>query len=218
MTKRVRDSSVGRWAKEKLDALGQYLNFYTTVLKKQGHWLQGTTFFDAFAGPGLSRIRTKERATEPRSLFDSIGHLDVAEIAFLKGSPRVALDIANPFTHYIFVERDPQRIAELNSLKSKYKDKRNILVQENDANVALKQWLANRIDWRSHRAVVFLDPFGMQVPWTAIERLASTRSIEVLVNFPFGMAINRMLTRSGHIDPAWQASLDRFLVLPTGDA
>jgi hypothetical protein len=53
MTKKPRDSTVGPWAKEKLDALGQYLGFYTTVLKNQRHWLRGTIFVDAFAGPGL---------------------------------------------------------------------------------------------------------------------------------------------------------------------
>ena len=53
MTKKPKDSSVGPRAKEKLDALRQYLNFYTTVLKKQGHWLHGTIFVDALAGPGL---------------------------------------------------------------------------------------------------------------------------------------------------------------------
>lgn len=49
--------TVGPWAKEKLDALGQYLNFYTTVLKNQGHWLRGTIFVDAFAGAGLAQVR-----------------------------------------------------------------------------------------------------------------------------------------------------------------
>jgi len=34
MTKRPKDSAVGPWAKEKLDALRQYLDYYTTVLKK----------------------------------------------------------------------------------------------------------------------------------------------------------------------------------------
>ncbi len=37
MTKRPRDSAVGPWAKVKLDALPQYLDYYTTVLKNQGH-------------------------------------------------------------------------------------------------------------------------------------------------------------------------------------
>src|SRR5438045_1930916 len=120
MSKRPKDNTVGPWAKEKLEALGQYLNFYTTVLKKQGHWLRGTIFVDAFAGPGLSRVRTKEKAAEPPGLFGPDPESDEAEIEFLKGSPRVALDIENPFASYIFVERDPQRIAELNGLKLRY--------------------------------------------------------------------------------------------------
>jgi hypothetical protein len=61
MTKKPKDRSVGPWAKDKLDALGRYLTFYTTVLKNQDHWLRGTIFVDAFAGPGLSRVRTKGR-------------------------------------------------------------------------------------------------------------------------------------------------------------
>jgi three-Cys-motif partner protein len=100
MTKKPRDRTVGPWAKEKLDALGQYLGFYTTVLKNQRHWLRGTIFVDAFAGPGLSRVRTKEKAAEPPGLFGPDPESDNAEIQFLKGSPRVALDIPNPFNAY----------------------------------------------------------------------------------------------------------------------
>jgi three-Cys-motif partner protein len=214
MTKRPKDNSVGPWAKEKLDALRQYLNFYTTVLKKQEHWLHGTIFFDAFAGPGLSRVRTTEKTTKPASLFDTDAEVGTAENEFLKGSPRVALDITNPFTHYILVDLDTQRIAELNALKAEYEGKRVIVVRENEANAALKEWLASGIDWRVHRAVVFLDPFGMQVPWATIEALAATKAIEVLINFPLWMAINRLLTRSGRIDPGWQASLDTFFGSP----
>jgi three-Cys-motif partner protein len=50
----------------------------------------------------------------------------------------------------------------------------------------------------------------MQVPWTTIDALAATKATEVLINFPVGMAINRLLTRSGSIDAKWQASLDEF--------
>jgi hypothetical protein len=87
MTKRPKDDSVGPWAREKLNALGQYLNFYTTVLKKQRHWLRGTIFFDAFAGAGLARIRTKNDKSVPGDLFNSDVEMGAAEIAFLKGSP-----------------------------------------------------------------------------------------------------------------------------------
>jgi hypothetical protein len=67
MTKKPKDDTVGPWAKEKLEALGQYLSFFTTVLKKQGHWLRGTIFVDAFAGPGLFRVRATAWAVRPRS-------------------------------------------------------------------------------------------------------------------------------------------------------
>jgi three-Cys-motif partner protein len=210
MTKKPKDPGVGPWAKEKLDALGQYLGFYTTVLKKQGQWLDGTIFVDAFAGPGLSRVRTKEKANEPPGLFGPDPESDKAETEFLKGSPRVALDVINPFSAYIFVDRDPERIRDLKALKAKYQSRRNITVKEGDANAALREWLASGTDWTHYRAVVFLDPFGMQVPWSTIETLAKTKAIEVIINFPLGMAIQRMLTKSGDIPPGWQMSLDTF--------
>jgi three-Cys-motif partner protein len=210
MTKRPKDNTVGPWAREKLDALRQYLTFYTTVLKKQGHWLRGTIFVDAFAGPGLSRVRTKERTAEQPGLFGPDPESDTAEVEYLKGSPRVALDIANPFSSYIFVERDAQRIGELKGLKDEYAATRSISIQEGDANAVLESWLASGVDWQRHRAVVFLDPFGMQVPWSTIEALAKTGAIEVIINFPLGMAIQRMLTKSGDIPKDWQMSLDVF--------
>jgi three-Cys-motif partner protein len=135
---------------------------------------------------------------------------DAAEVEFLKGSPRVALDIANPFNFYIFVERDGQRIAELKGLKAEYAITRDVTVHEGDANAALLSWLASGIDWRHYRAVVFLDPFGMQVPWSTIEALAKTKAIEIIINFPLGMAIQRLLTKSGDIPQDWQVSLDTF--------
>jgi three-Cys-motif partner protein len=214
MSKKPKDTSVGPWAREKLDALREYLGFYTTVLKNQGHWLRGTLYVDAFAGPGLSRIRTKSNASDPPGLFGPDPESDTAETEFLKGSPRVALEITNPFTSYLFVERDAQRIADLRSLSDEYGDRRRIEIQEGDANVALQTWLASGIDWRHNRGIVFLDPFGMQVPWTTTEALAKTKAIEVLINFPLGMAIQRLLMRSGEIPEGWQVSLDTFFGSP----
>jgi three-Cys-motif partner protein len=214
MTRKQRDNRVGPWAKEKLDALGQYLSFYTTVLKHQHHWLRGTVFVDAFAGPGLSQIRTKAKEASSPGLFGASTEPDNEELEFLKGSPRVALDMANPFSLYIFVDNDSQRVAELTALKSEYAGRRTIDVQEGDASTALKTWLSEGIDWSRHRAVVFLDPFGMQVPWSTIEALGKTKAIEVIVNFPLGMAIQRLLKKSGDIPEGWQISLDVFFGSP----
>jgi three-Cys-motif partner protein len=122
MSKRPK-AGVGPWAKEKLDALGEYLNFYTKVLKNQSHWCKGTIYIDAFAGPGRARVRATTRAAQSdyASLFQDSGpHADPEAVEFLKGSPRVALDIENPFTWYIFIDQDPVRIAELKALKHEY--------------------------------------------------------------------------------------------------
>lgn len=206
--------AVGPWAREKLEALGQYLSFYTTVLKNQGHWLRGTIFVDAFAGPGLARVRTPPSSPASLDLFGSDPETDVDEAEFVKGSPRVALEITNPFSSYVFIDRDPQRAAELRALKAEHYSGPPITVHEGDANAVLQTWLASGIDWRHHRAVVFLDPFGMQVPWSTIEALARTKAIEVLITFPLGMAIQRLMTRSGEIPAGWQISLNAFFGAP----
>jgi len=210
MTKKPQTGDVGPWAKEKLDALRQYLEFYTRVLKYQQSWLRGTIFVDAFAGSGLSRVRKK--ATEPPhpGLFPIGPEPDGEEIEYLKGSPRQALEIANPFDSYIFIDRHPANAAELRSLAKAHAATRTIEVRQEDANIALKNLLARSIDWAHYRAVVFLDPFGMQVPWATIEALARTKAIEVMINFALGMAIQRLLTKSGDIPEGWQMSLDTF--------
>ena len=209
MSNPANKGTVGPWAREKLDALGQYLNYYTTVLKNQGRWLRGTIYVDAFAGPGVSRVRRKATAPQAASLFEPAS-TDPAQVEYLKGSPRVALDIANPFGSYVFIERDPDRIKELNALADEYAGKRTIEVKQGDATAGLQTWLTSGIHWRTHRAVVFLDPFGMHVPWSIIEELAKTKAIEVIINFPLAMAIQRFLTKSGEISERFQADLDAF--------
>jgi three-Cys-motif partner protein len=147
-------------------------------------------------------------------LFRSDPEPDAEEAEFVKGSPRIALEITNPFSSYLFIDRDSQRVAELQALRAEYHSGPSIAVHEGDANAALQAWLASGTDWRHHRAVVFLDPFGMQVPWSTIEALARTKAIEVLINFPLGMAIQRLMTRSGEIPAGWQISLDTFFGAP----
>jgi three-Cys-motif partner protein len=198
------DGKVGPWAKEKLAALGQYLEFYTTALKNQS-WLKGTAFVDGFAGPGLSPVRTKDKGTNEATLF---GPPDQAEVEYLKGSPRVALDIQTPFSSYVFIERAADRIAELKTLEEEYRGKRKIDIRQGDANTEILNWLKSHPDWKAYRAVVFLDPFGMQLPWSTIEALAATKAIEVIINFPLDMAIQRTLTKSAKIPETWQKRLD----------
>jgi three-Cys-motif partner protein len=85
----------------------------------------------------------------------------------------------------------------LESLEKEYKGRRTIAIRKSDCNQYLREKVVNnsRINWKSNRAVVFLDPFGMQVPWSTLESLGRTMAIEVFLNFPVGMAIQRLLPR-----------------------
>ncbi len=212
MSQGIADGTVGPWAREKLDALGLYLDFYTKVLKNQGAWCKSTTFVDAFAGAGTARVRRKtvDQSSEI-SLFEAIDPVSADNEAeeLIRGSPRVALDILNPFSRYVFVERDPGRAAALAQLRAEYVH-RHIEVRQGTANEELDALLQDGLGSPGHLGVVFLDPFGMQLSWAIIERLAATRRIEVIINFALDMAIQRVLSRSGDLPEAWVAALDRF--------
>ena len=204
---------VGPWAREKLDCLRKYLSAYTTILKDQK--FRGYFYIDAFAGPGSLKIREQEeRSPAQQSLIQMAGYAveDQGEAKYLAGSPRVALGINHQFTDYVFIERDPVRIAQLEELKAEFSnDQVRIHIREMDCNDYLTGLIRKRNGrWRSWRGVVFLDPFGMQVPWDTIADLGATGAIEVLINFPVGMAIQRLLKRSGQFSTAEKAKLNGY--------
>jgi three-Cys-motif partner protein len=195
------ESVVGPWAKDKLDRLAKYLNAYTLIMKEQ-KWCKGYHYIDAFAGPGEHEIRqekeNKRRAAQ-QALLDvsSFGSEQEEQQLFLAGSPRVALELTFPFTNYIFVEHSSGRIRSLERLKADYGSTRRIHIRQEDCTKYLRDTIAAnaKLDWKTNRAIVFLDPFGMQVGWQTIEALASTKAIEIFLNFPVGMAIQRLLLR-----------------------
>ena len=196
-------SKVGPWAKDKLDRLNKYLSAYTTVMKEQSDWCQGYYYIDAFAGPGRHELRAADIAESSveKTLLDisQFGSKQPEHENFISGSPQVALEIKHPFTGYVFVEKDPERVSDLEALKKKYGQSRKILIRKKDCNEYLMNRVVknSKIEWKKNRALVFLDPFGMQVKWSTLESLASTKAIEVFLNFPVGMAIQRLLPRQG---------------------
>jgi three-Cys-motif partner protein len=83
-----------------------------------------------------------------------------------------------------------------------------------EANDFLRRW-CETTDWNRHRAVVFLDPYGMQVDWATVEALANTKAVDLWLLFPLGVAVNRLLTRAGPPPTAWADALTR--IFGTGD-
>lgn len=215
------NSVVGPWARDKLERLRKYLSAYTTIMKDQ-RWCQGYHYVDAFAGPGEHAVRQvageKRQATQQALLDVSIHVAEQEEQQqFLAGSPRVALDLQHPFTHYVFIDRSPERVAALEQLKANYAESRRIVIRQEDCTEYLKERVAEnkRIDWSKNRALVFLDPFGMQVGWEMISVLAATKAIEIFLNFPVGMAIQRLLLRQPeNFSEAQRRRLDEYFGSP----
>lgn len=183
----------GEWTDEKLERVAKYLRAYTTLFKGNERARHFTTIYvDAFAGTG-----SRESASDdPDSglLFADIEGDDEAR-RFKKGSARIALEVSPEFDRYVFMERDPAKVEELQSVVEEYPERSpRVQIVPGDANQALLR-LVGDTDWRSHRAVVFLDPYGMAVEWSTIEALAGTEAVDLWLLFPLGQAVNRLLLR-----------------------
>ena len=137
-------------------------------------------------------------------------HIDEDQLALINGSPRVALDLENPFTRYIFIEPDPTRAAELEALQVEYGASRRIDIRAEDAASGIRWLTSQRISRRTHRGVAFLDPFGAGLEWSTIQALADTGFFEVVINFALNMAIQRMLPNSAVFQAGWRDRLDAY--------
>jgi three-Cys-motif partner protein len=138
--------------------------------------------------------------------------LRAAEEEFRKGSAKRALEVEPPFHHYVFIEKDREKCGELLALAGEF-SMLDIHIINEDANAALLKWCA-AMDSQRERAVVFLDPFGTSVEWSAIEAIAKTKAADMWFLFPYG-AINRMLISGRKPPPSWAERLTR--VFGTGD-
>ena len=108
----------------------------------------------------------------------------------------MALRTSPPFGRYVFVDRNPEHAESLGKLREEFPELADrISVEVADANTFLQDW-CRTMDWRTNRAVVFLDPYGMQVDWYTIEAIAATKAIDLWILFPLGQAVNRLLTRN----------------------
>ena len=183
----------GPWTSQKLDILAQYLDKYTTAMKRGPFTL---TYVDAFAGEGSWSPRTGY-------LLDDYGDLR----GLRQGSPRIALDVDNkPFDRLLFIEADPERSESLRGLRQEFPE-RAIEVVNDDANVVLPRFCAGMkpLD----RAVVFLDPFATEVIWATVAAIAKTAKVDCWVLFP-RMAIARMMKISGEPSEALARRLDEI--------
>ena len=200
----------GSWTEDKLARVRGYLGAYTTIFTKNERARHfRTTYVDAFAGTGARSAPKPPQATEG-SLFED-AEADPEARSFKRGSARAALEVEPAFDSYVFVDRNPDHAEQLRRLGEEFPEKSGrISVERAEANAFLRRWCAET-DWDANRAVVFLDPYGMQVDWSTIEAVAATEGVDLWVLFPLGQAVNRLLTRRRLPEGALADRLTRHL-------
>lgn len=210
----AKQSFGGSWTAEKLELLQKYLAAYVQIMKGQS-WCEAFCYIDAFAGTGYNTPKT---ASADESIIDLLA--DVAAVdtqQFLDSSVRIALETSPPFSEYIFIEKSLTKARELEKLRDEFPGLRErIKPVAGDANDQIQQ-ICREWNWRTRRAVLFLDPFGMQVSWKTIECVAKTEAIDMFLLFPAGIGVNRMLPGHGKIPDSWLRRLDDILGVPESE-
>lgn len=195
----------GNWTDQKLECVSKYLRAYTTIMNRQRF---NYAYIDAFAGTGYRELIEDEDVDE--LLFPELVSPEVTN--FRDGSARNALEVKPLFGKYVFIEKNANRYTELEELKEELllKDEFSddmIECVNRDANEHLKDLCGK--NWSAHRALVFLDPYGMQVEWTTIEAIARTQAIDLWILFPLG-TVNRLLKKDGEICSPIREKLNLF--------
>lgn len=197
----------GPWTEHKLECVKKYLHAYTTIMAKQPFRF---AYIDAFAGTGYREL--EQDGDTASAMFPEFDSPEVVD--FQQGSARNALEVTPPFTKYIFIEKNANQHAELVELKNEFLLKEEFSEDSiecvlGDANRFLKDLCRPERVWRKHRALVFLDPFGMQVEWETIRAIANTKAIDLWILFPVG-SVNRLLKNDGEIHAPNRERLDMF--------
>lgn len=185
----------GDWTEIKLEAFENYVNAYLSIMNSQKQKYNGwptTIYFDGFAGSGE---RSLSSIVEENNLFAE--YLIKEELELYKGSAERVLSLIQKFDYYFFVDNDKPSITLLeNKLKEKgiVNDKCYFLCK--DVNFQLDR-LSKFINDKK-AALVLLDPFGMQIDWSSIEKLKDKR-VDLWILIPSGVIINRFLDRKGKL-------------------
>lgn len=191
----------GDWTEVKLAAIEAYSTGFTRAIGQRFDlW-----YVDPFAGTGTRTIRTKV------SSFFDLEPESVVEREF-PGSAARALNLEPPFHHYRFGDLNPVHAASLRKLVARY-PARDAQVFEGDGNVFIQEefsrpfWAKSGFGIGGPRAMVFLDPYGLEVKWDTLCALAACGKADVWFLANLSGALRQLARNSDRIDASKQASL-----------
>jgi three-Cys-motif partner protein len=184
----------------KLSIVESYLKAFTRALRPH---FKRLWYIDAFAGTGSRTVRVEARASD---LFDAPAPERVEQ---RRGSAQIAIEVEPKFDRLVFMDTKPAHCSALRELRDRHRD-RDIAVVEDDANRAIQAEIAWD-GWKHARAVLFLDPYGMDVEWQTLEAIATTEAIDVWFLFSLSGLYRQATRSSSDIDPGKRAAITRIL-------
>lgn len=195
----------GPWTERKLNALRAYLEAYQRIFKRnpRAQYFK-TIYVDAFAGTG-------ERDVAEAGAQTSLFGYDEETRHYQEGSVRIALSLPEKFHRYIFLDRKAGHVDQLRGLVRRdfpgLEDRCRI--ERAEANEWLRAWCREE-DWNAHRAVAFLDPYGMSVEWATLAAIAKTKAIDLWVLLPLGIGASRVMPTELPPEGAWAERLTKL--------
>jgi three-Cys-motif partner protein len=181
---------------EKLKAVHGYLQAFVRVLKNRSF---STLYLDVCAGSGSSQPRTADE--NQGQLFDKDD--------IVLGSALRALDVDPPFDRYVLNDVKLKNVKSLRTTAQERPDLR-IDIEQLDATQIVDRVCA-QTNWRSTRAVAFLDPYGLKpIKFSAVQALAKTRAVDLWYLIPVG-AMNRQVANDGRIIEPGGSLIDELL-------
>ncbi len=193
----------GPWSLLKVDAVEKYLHAYSNLMREKPSAARPFTrvYIDAFAGSGKFSF---DEVVEP-ALWDL-----QSERQHHIGSALRALKIAPSFDRLYFIDLSRANIDALD--QQIQKDDRVQLIC-GDANAEVMQ-LCRKLDWRSTRGVIFLDPYGASVEWTTLEAISATQALDVWYLFPLSGLFRNAPRDRRDLTPDKEAAVTRLLGWP----
>jgi three-Cys-motif partner protein len=214
MSRRRHERWGGSWTEQKLAALEKYIRAYLRIMHRNERASRFTKIYlDGFAGSGKRYAREiAESAQQELELIPEVStEVEREELReYMEGSALRVLRVEEPapFDRYIFIDIDPKETQKLQQQLSTQFPNRNIEIVTQDANTYIQNWCSQMGAF--DRAVVFLDPFGLQVEWKTIQAIAETGKIDCWLLIPLGVGLLRMLPRNKMVSEQNQQTLTRF--------
>lgn len=195
---------------QKLETVQKYLQAYVTALKFQQFNL---LYVDACAGSGSSipKAGCKSESDDFQvNLYEEAAPvLDTDEI--IVGSAIRALSVKPPFHRYLLNDLKKSNVEALkDTVKDGFQEiSDRVHITQLDANNMLRDLCRNE-NWKTTRAVVFLDPFGLQIDYETIVMLGRTEAIDLWYLVPV-FAMYRQVSGDGQLNPDGAPRVDAAL-------